>query len=443
MSIIDTLTEGIVNRDMAKEGQALLDKWSATGLLEGIETTHSQHTMARLLENQAKELLREANSMEGGNVEGFAAVAFPIVRRVFAGLIANDLVSVQPMSLPSGLIFFLDFTFDRARGTATAGDSIYGQGVVGSQITGGVDLSTEANLDKQPYGFDSSYSSATGSATVSIAALQRTDAGESFAASTNVDGSVVLSTVLAGADGEKVKKLLEYDADALLDTGAYYRFVTVAADEIHEITDNYSREMASQIDLSNLSGGRVVRRLTRRHGYEGTSAVTGNDRSILFVIRHSSDASSLTATTANFPVVDQIGNVGANTKGALIGGAGASGWPLEGESDMGEIDIKVDSIPITAATKKLKAKWTPELGQDLNAYHNLDAEVELTSILSEQIALEIDREILQDLVRVPLLVLITGVVLPASLLTERLVLNWVQLLLLLTSLEPLANGMRL
>ena len=118
MSIIDTLTEGIVNRDMAQEGQALLDKWSATGLLEGIETAHSQHTMARLLENQAKELLREANSMEGGNVEGFAAVAFPIVRRVFAGLIANDLVSVQPMSLPSGLIFFLDFTFDRARGTA-------------------------------------------------------------------------------------------------------------------------------------------------------------------------------------------------------------------------------------------------------------------------------------------------------------------------------------
>ena len=66
--------------------------------------------MARLLENQAKELLREASSMAGSDVEGFAAVAFPIVRRVFAGLIANDLVSVQPMSLPSGLIFFLDFT---------------------------------------------------------------------------------------------------------------------------------------------------------------------------------------------------------------------------------------------------------------------------------------------------------------------------------------------
>ena len=93
--------------------------------------------------------------------------------------------------------------------------------------------------------------------------------------------------------------------------------------------------------------------------------------------------------------MDQIGNVGDNTPGALVGG---STWPLEGTATMPEIDIKVDSIPITAATKKLKAKWTPELGQDLNAYHNLDAEVELTSILSEQIALELDREILGDLV---------------------------------------------
>ena len=111
MSIVEKLTEGIVNRDMAKEGAALLNKWSSTGLLEGLQTELAKNNMARLLENQAKELLRETSTMSGGNVEGFAAVAFPIVRRVFAGLIANDLVSVQPMSLPSGLIFFLDFTF--------------------------------------------------------------------------------------------------------------------------------------------------------------------------------------------------------------------------------------------------------------------------------------------------------------------------------------------
>ena len=106
--IIERLTEGIINRDMRAEGHALLEKWERTGLLEGLDSERKRQSMARLLENQAKELLRENSSMAAGDVEGFAAVAFPIVRRVFAGLIANDLVSVQPMSLPSGLIFFLD-----------------------------------------------------------------------------------------------------------------------------------------------------------------------------------------------------------------------------------------------------------------------------------------------------------------------------------------------
>ena len=148
MSIIQTLSEGIVNRDMKKEGQALLTKWEATGLLEGLDTQQSRHNMARLLENQAKDLLRESNNMNGGSIEGFASVAFPIVRRVFAGLIANELVSVQPMSLPSGLIFFLDFTFGTKLGTQdmssrlgqTAGDSIYGTDKVGSGVIDGVNL---------------------------------------------------------------------------------------------------------------------------------------------------------------------------------------------------------------------------------------------------------------------------------------------------------------
>ena len=129
MSIIQKLTEGIVNRDMKHEGQALLNKWSQTGLLEGLNGETEKQNMARLLENQAKELLRESSSMGGADVEGFAAVAFPIVRRVFAGLIANDLVSVQPMSLPSGLIFFLDFTYSNniadADGTAPASRSCW------------------------------------------------------------------------------------------------------------------------------------------------------------------------------------------------------------------------------------------------------------------------------------------------------------------------------
>ena len=76
---------------------------------------------------------------------------------------------------------------------------------------------------------------------------------------------------------------------------------------------------------------------------------------------------------------------------------GASAWQLENNEDIPEIDIKVESIAVTATTRKLRARWSPELAQDLNAYHSLDAEVELTQILSEQVALEIDREILNDL----------------------------------------------
>jgi len=161
MSVLQKLTEGIVNRDLQREGDALLSKWEKTGLLEGLDNDHARSGMAILLENQAKELLREASSMSGGDVEGFAAVAFPIVRRVFGGLIANQLVSVQPMSLPSGLIFFLDFTYEDNRAGLTAGDSLYGGGIVGSQLTAGTTDITEDGGGF--YNLQSGYSSPTGS----------------------------------------------------------------------------------------------------------------------------------------------------------------------------------------------------------------------------------------------------------------------------------------
>ena len=170
MSVLDKLTEGIVNRDLQKEGAALLNKWEKTGLLEGLGNDSQKNGMARLLENQAKELLREASAMNTGDVEGFAAVAFPIVRRVFGGLIANDLVSVQPMSLPSGLIFFLDFEHNLtskgglALTTESEDVSLYGGGRLGQQITGGVDL-TGVNAELGPYALNNGYASPTSSLT--------------------------------------------------------------------------------------------------------------------------------------------------------------------------------------------------------------------------------------------------------------------------------------
>jgi len=422
MSIIQTLSEGIVNRDLKKEGAALLNKWEATGLLEGLDTEQSRHNMARLLENQAKELLRESSSMSAGDVEGFASVAFPIVRRVFAGLIANELVSVQPMSLPSGLIFFLDFVYSPNIGDAGSQanrlgnapeKSIYGTNQVASQITGGVDLvgSQKENIGglRQQVGY--SYAHPTGSSSV----IANSDTAEgAFRSIFKLDGTV----------SETRAKYIQYDPDLLASVNDGLGVVIL--DVADDLFDSIDYNLLSSISFSgsacptNLlealgnngnitqpgaeSEVKLIRRLTTR--VKAADAATSVDAvRFVFTIADSSDISAESdAATAIASADIAAGAFQYPKKDAITSSSGKLGaidsftFPFEGSEAMPEIDIKVDSIAITATTKKLKAKWTPELGQDLNAYHNLDAEVELTSILSEQIALEIDRELLGELV---------------------------------------------
>jgi hypothetical protein len=429
-SIVERLTEGVVNRDMRAESHALLSKWKKTGLLEGLDNERKQNSMARLLENQAKELLRESTSMAAGDVEGFAAVAFPIVRRVFAGLIANDLVSVQPMSLPSGLIFFLDFTFSGDLGDSgsqtsrmgnVAANSIYGTNRVASQVTGGVDLVGSGGGD-----LSGPRTSARGYAYAS-------PTGSNVALTANAaDGASVSLFKLDGTVSETRKKLIDFDPDLLALTTHGCVVLDIAEDHLADIDfDNLSAITLEDVvngttsgnDLLTMLNGQtgisgvaiaelqLVRRLTSRvssdtRGAPFQSGLTSQAKAVRMVLTctNGSDiatetdtaeafSAALDAGKVKFPLRDQID--AANSVGAVVG---ATPWGLEGNAEIPEIDIKVDSIAVTAQTKKLKAKWTPELGQDLNAYHNLDAEVELTSLLSEQIALEIDREILADLV---------------------------------------------
>ena len=405
-SIIERLTEGVVNRDMRSEGNALLSKWERTGLLEGLVSDRQRGTMARLLENQAKELLRESSSMSAGDVEGFAAVAFPIVRRVFAGLIANDLVSVQPMSLPSGLIFFLDFVYSPNIGGSNAqtqrfanvaDKSIYGTDRVGSQITGGVNIvgntAYKENLSGPRDIMGYAYASPSASAAVAHDEWTVTDAFS-----------------LSGSTDEQKRKYLQYDPDLLALSSSTntleFGVIRVAkVDLTGSVTaqdadfNNLGAFSASFVAMDGVGASDVViRRLTAL-----TASTSGGDKDyVQFVIASVGAGVGALANTfgvgagtaaLNFPIKDNL-----TTSNALGSVVGTTIWGLEGNEDIPEIDIKVDSIAVTAQTKKLKAKWTPELGQDLNAYHNLDAEVELTSILSEQIALEIDREILADLV---------------------------------------------
>jgi hypothetical protein len=390
MSILNTLTEGIVNRDMKKEGEALLNKWSQTGLLEGLQTERQKHGMARLLENQAKELLRESSTMAAGDVEGFAAVAFPIVRRVFAGLIANELVSVQPMSLPSGLIFFLDFTFNESRLGNTTGESIYGGDKVAKGIADGVSLSLD-NAEKSAYALNNGYASPTSSVVVAttIVASGTVAAGGVADFTTHTSG-------FSGVAGYDIARLLRFDADLV--SGSIFAAATVPRATLAAADVNLEDYVALTITGSQLNTNNIqARRLTREDPTDSTKVL---------IIATSTTASTAAADITGLataldavqfldaPLADNFNAGGA--EGAVVG---ASEWGLENNAAIPEIDIKVDSLAITARTKKLKAKWTPELGQDLNAYHNLDAEVELTSILSEQIALEIDREIMEDLLK--------------------------------------------
>ena len=373
MSLLKTLTEGIVERDLSQEGAALRAKWEATGLLEGLDNETVKNGMSVLLENQAKQLLKEASSMSAGDVEGFAAVAFPIVRRVFGSLIANELVAVQPMSLPSGLIFFLDFQASSdGRGGLGIGDeeSLFGGGRLGSEITGGVDLTGE-NAEKSFYNLNNGYTSATGSAGATL---------------------TLIASGTFGAGGD-LDKFCRFDPDLVSGTTSVAVF-TVPVSSLSQL--NKSDLVAIN---GTMASGSLVRRLTAKSDAAGADAVGDNFSHVRLVVASDTltvaDVDDNAGTrTLEFPIDDDL--VAGNGLGSI---KGDPVWALENQEDLPELDIKIDSVAVTAKTKKLKVKWTPELGQDLNAYHNLDAEVELTSIMSEQIALELDREILEDLIK--------------------------------------------
>jgi len=461
--IVERLTENIVSRDLAKEGAALLTKWEQTGLLEGIESDRGRNAMAVLLENQAKELLREVSAMANADVEGFAAVAFPIVRRVFGGLIANELVSVQPMSLPRGLVLLLDFQHPNTKLGSNAPDlqdSLYGGNVVGQQITGGVDLagfkgggaagaSGSWGQETSFYSLNQGYSSATGSTRNSTATsglevvivASGTVGGTWNGASGHGHSLIKGGTVKATAYSDLGDRLVQYDPDLVGKTAIV---CTVSGSSAWDQLDTNNLTAIEAVSGSGGGGptaahtdprttaagyahhsGRLVRRLTRLDPIMTVAQLagtTGGEREqrylMVFAATGSETAAQMSSSWAyggysikpglgtwfEYPIADKFQNVGARALGGI---GGTDLWGLEEATNavadtqgvIPEIDIKVDSVSVTAQTKKLKAKWTPELGQDLNAYHNLDAEVELTSILSEQIALEIDREILVDLVK--------------------------------------------
>jgi len=417
---LQTLTEGIRDRHVGQQNKRLVEKWSRTGLLRGMDDVNRE-VMATLLENQAAQVLRESNTMGSDSVGGFTNIAFPIVRRVFGGLVANELVSIQPMSLPSGLLFYLDYTYGSDNGHYKSGESIYGQ-PSGKDIQGGADA-VGGQYDLAGSGFSRVHEAKV---------VDHTD-------------TVTAGALLSVTNSDHLK-LIDYDSSIidLKNGGAEFQFFFV---EKADISASLDETMLRDIAVTQLTSGRnrgaddvdgnaVVTNPAQALSSEISSAAQGGtahnirkvtklgtgttestfvansvsgDKVLLLVQRTA--ASTLAAPAADDASQDRravlasIDVTFVKADDVAFTGGEADGTPAF-ESNMvagspsptiPEIDIKIESIPVTAQTRKLRARWSPELAQDLNAYHSMDAEVELTQILSEQIALEIDREILGDL----------------------------------------------
>ena len=343
-------------RQLLEQTRQLVSKWEPTGLLEGLEDETKRHGMAVLLENQAGQLIQEASVTGGQNAEEWSGVALPLVRRIFGELAAQDFVSVQPMNLPSGLIFYLDFKY----GTAQTGNHVENSDVYGNTSGSNVDASGGLyGAGKFGYSINDQ-STAEIKVNTSTGATAFTTSSVSFE---DVDFEPDLSSSVAtGANAD----------DGLV------KITTAIA--------SYTNPDKDGVRAYSISGSGFDEFFPAYTKYDASADT------VSFIVRKSLAGVPLSASVKYHaqPVTDYSRTDFEATATQVDANP-------ETDIDIPELDIALKSIPIIAKTRKLKAVWTPELAQDLNAYHSVDAEAELTSLLSEYISMEIDLEILDML----------------------------------------------
>ena len=370
---INQLLEGSNNfKSLQADNARLAEKWTQSGLLEGYTDINEKNNMAMILENQAKQIVSEASStgtgasFSAGGGEQWAGVALPLVRKVFAQIAAKDFVSVQPMNLPSGLVFYLDFKYGTSKGGTdfSSGDNMYG-----NLSSGSSKMSTDEDVSGGLYGVGAyGYSVNSGSRAFAAASLNPTlAAGKFTTASVDLDAdehlfgydtdfSASLASAGAGAKAVKVSFLSTDFTDADTDAVRAWRFASTNAADIVTVHNEYT-------DFN-----------------PATNTIS--------IVVTAAGASAIDAATAlDVAYTKQPAD---NTRGDFEDVNGIS---------IPEINVELASEAIVAKTRKLKAQWTPEFSQDLNAYHSIDAEAELTSLLSEYISMEIDLEILDMLIQ--------------------------------------------
>jgi len=365
MSQIQSLLEsaGAGWKNMQSDAARLANKWDKTGLLEGMTKEVDKNNMSLILENQAKQLVVEQSSVGGGSGYGafatgngaeWAGIALPLVRKVFGQIAAKEFVSVQPMNLPSGLVFYLDFQYGTAKTPFALNGSLYGT----------------QNADN--------FGTATSNLGQTFADGGLYGAGK-FTYSTNQFSSSLVAGTVAAASSASI------NFDSRLDL-ATLSTLTIATSAIPNFDAQAVRGFVPITSSGILATSEV---------YPAFTTVDGAN--IVFVV--ATDAALVTAdeykifynkATTMSPY--EVGDFEAGNDFAVPNAAS------QAEIAIPEINIQMKSEAIVAKTKKLKAVWTPEFAQDLNAYQALDAEAEVTNIMSEYISLEIDLEILDMLI---------------------------------------------
>ena len=340
-------------QSVQKDAARLATKWGKSGLLEGLGDTDKSN-MAIMLESQAKQLVVENNttgtgaSFSAGSGEQYAAVALPLVRKIFGQIAAKEFVSVQPMSLPAGLVFFLDFKYGNNKAPFVDQDSLYG-----SQSANFGNEAKDGLYGAGRFGYSINQFSTASGDLASGSAVAPTTTFSDVNYTSELSASMVANQIIKVA--VPVAKLASYD------TNGVRAFVATSG---------------SFTAANLLSAFTKVNGANVEFFFTGSAATIGTGNSVFTVAYNKQTAD--------------------NARGDYEATSTAA---VDTSISIPEIDVKMRSEAIVAKTRKLKAQWTPEFSQDLNAFHSLDAEAELTGILSEYISLEIDLEILDMLIQ--------------------------------------------
>ena len=472
------LTEGIVgNIEYNAQKQireSIQNRWDSLGFTEGLPDGIKEN-VATLYENEAKHMIYEATASD--NSGSFETVVFPIIRRVFSKLLANDIVSVQAMNLPVGKLFFIlpvtserEWELPAMTGSVEPGDIVDGttgrhKGLMGyDRINRNKEGRQEpryylpdetvAELDKNKWyvpqlgqtpkdadTYENALAAATG-AGLGVTALRQAgpEVTQYFKKSLydlfyndflydNSKGKVTIKVgnatpcILTPTGIQEFKGGLDNYLKSGFD--GTIRNIVLAIDgfssfNASKLTGPDGNEMDTESFLASLKVITQKEIASKKIDNASTTAFSKYE-SIPFrvvtqkygkgIVEYSSICDAEGKMYIELDMAKPVIQQGATIDGYIgVDAAQLAGdiknlfkiaWAqydsLELETEIGEVSFKLDSVTVSVEERKLRATWSPELAQDVSAFHNIDAEAELTAILSEQIAAEIDREILRDL----------------------------------------------